>query len=46
MVSLLHEPEYEMLGNIEIREADWIKLRARGRMQFVASCLRSSPVVA
>ncbi len=31
-----------MLGDIEIREADWINLRARGRMAFIASCLRSS----
>ena len=32
-----------MLGDIEILEADWINLRARGRMQFTASCLRCSP---
>ena len=43
MISLLHQPDYEMLGDIEIREADWTKLRARGRMQFIAVCLRCSP---
>lgn len=31
-----------MLGDIEIRKADWIKIRVQGPFRFAASCCRSS----
>ena len=31
-----------MLGDIEIRKADWLKIRNQGPLRFVASCCRSS----
>ena len=43
MIFLLHEREYEMLGDIEIREEDWYRLRVQGPVRFVVGCLRSSP---
>lgn len=42
MLSILREPEYEMLGDIEIRKADWIKIRVQGPYHFAVSCCRSS----
>ncbi len=31
-----------MLGGLEIRKADWLKIRVLGRFRFAASCCRSS----
>jgi hypothetical protein len=42
MISLLHEKEYELLGNLEIREADWLRIRRLGLTRFVFDCCRSS----
>jgi hypothetical protein len=42
MISLLHEKDYELLGNIEIREADWLRIRRNGSIRFmIASCSAS-----
>ena len=42
MLSILREPEYEMLGDIEIRKADWLRIRVQGPFRFAVSCCRSS----
>ena len=42
MISLLHNKDYEMLGNLEIRRADWEKLRQLGPVRFVMKCCVSS----
>ncbi|GEM_PF-2114718 len=42
MIPLLREQDYELLGNIEIREADWLRIRRNGFARFViASCSAS-----
>ena len=35
MISLLHEPDYEMLGNVEIHDSEWQHIRKRGFFRFV-----------
>ena len=42
MISLLHEKEYELLGDREIRRPDWIKLRQMGMLRFVAKACSAS----
>ena len=42
MLSILREPECEMLGDIEIRKADWHRIRVQGLFRFVARCCQSS----
>ncbi|WP_128915614.1 hypothetical protein [Granulicella sibirica] len=42
VISILHEREYKTLGDIEIRETDWQRIRERGRLRFMADCCRSS----
>lgn len=42
MLSSLRELEYQMLGDIEIRKADWLRIRVQGPFRFAVSCCRSS----
>lgn len=42
MISLLHEKDYELLGNIEIRKADWLRIRRNGFFRFVVGSCSSS----
>jgi 4-hydroxybenzoate polyprenyltransferase len=42
MISLLHQKDYELLGNIEIREADWLRIRRTGLVRFIYLCCASS----
>lgn len=42
MISLLKEKEYEMLGDIEIHQADWARIREMGSARFISrSCFAS-----
>jgi hypothetical protein len=42
MIPLLREKDYELLGNIEIREADWLRLRRSGVIRFVVNSCSAS----
>jgi len=42
MISLLHEKEYELLGEVEIRRADWLRIRQEGWFRFVFKWCSSS----
>jgi len=35
MISLLHERDYEMVGNTEVRLEDWQRMRVGGGFRFV-----------
>lgn len=35
MISLLYETDYVMLGNTEVRQADWQRIRQTGARRFV-----------
>jgi hypothetical protein len=42
MISLLQEKEYELLGNLEIRQPDWIRIRQVGMFRFVVNFCSAS----
>jgi hypothetical protein len=42
MISLLHEKDYEMLGNIEIRQPDWTRISQMGMFRFVVKSCSAS----
>jgi hypothetical protein len=42
MISLLHEKEYELVGEVEVRRADWLKIRRAGWFQFVVKWCSTS----
>jgi hypothetical protein len=42
MISILHEPDYEMLGDVEVHRTDWLRLQSRGAFRFVADFVGSS----
>jgi hypothetical protein len=42
MLSLLHQADYERLGDIEVRKSDWERIRAGGFLRFIASCVLAS----
>jgi hypothetical protein len=35
MISILHEKDYEMVGNTEVRLEDWQRTRVEGAFRFV-----------
>ena len=44
MISILHERDYEMLGDVEIHRSDWLRLSSRGAFRFVADFVGASTI--
>jgi hypothetical protein len=42
MISILHEKDYELLGDVEIRCEDWQRIRKLGAVRFATQYCRAT----